>query len=495
MLKEKQASVLPDVALYAALILVTYELAIALISYINIADKALHFPFPLTYAEGPLLDQVLRLARGANIYPANIQTPPYTLTATTPLFQLLQVPFIQTGTPTFWFGRVFSIASLILSAVLIGGIVYVVAKDWIAAAMSAGMLFCFPHLVFGSVVNQPDTLALAFSLGALLLLVCWPTRLPAVAFAALLCATAIYTHPRYFIALPLGGLLWLWRSQARRQAITWIALVSVFCAVGFVILNAITGGGFLLHVVAFNTLTFQPINFLDTLLNIGIRAAYVLMGGALILIVERLEQPHVVWRLASSYGFAAFLSALSVTRANGGLNDLYELAIAIALMAGASIAWLGTKSHWLKVTGILVIALQAGSLNAWTTEQYLPLFLNKANNVREAAQLAQIVKDANGAVLADEFMGLLPLNNQPILFQPFEYKQLKEAGLWDDTALIKQIERREFKAILLYESSAARTLSVRWTPELRKAIYAHYDKQELLADTLVYVPKPTNARP
>jgi hypothetical protein len=493
--KEKQASVLPDVALYAALILVTYELATALISYIDIADKALHFPFPLTYAEGPLLDQVLRLARGANIYHANIQTPPYTLTATTPLFQLLQVPFIQTGTPTFWVGRVVSITSLILSALLIGGIVYVVAKDWIAAAMSAGLLFCFPHLVFGSVVNQPDTLALALSLGALLLLVRWPTRLPAVAFAAFLCATAIYTHPRYFIALPLGGLLWLWRSEARRQAVIWIALVSIFCGAGFVTFNTTTSGGFLLHAVVFNTLTFQPIHFVDTLLNIGIRTGYVLIGGALILIVERLEQPHAVWRLVSSYGFAAFISALTVMRASGNLNDWYEVVAAIALMAGAAITWLGLKSHWLKIAGILVIALQAGSLNAWTTEQYLPFFLNKANNVREIVQLAQIVKQANGAVLADEFMGLLPLNNQPILFQPFEFKQLEEAGLWDDAALIKQIERREFKAILLYETSAARTISVRWTPNLRKAIYAHYDKQQLLADTLVYVPKSTNARP
>ena len=61
--------------------------------------------------------------------------------------------------------------------------------------------------------------------------------------------------------------------------------------------------------------------------------------------------------------------------------------------------------------------------------------------------------------------------------------------MWSDAALIAQIERQEFKVILLYESSAARTISVRWTPALRKAIYAHYDKQQLLADTLVYMSK------
>ena len=255
--KEKQASVLPDVALYAALILVTYELAVALIAYVNIADKALHFPFPLTYGEGPLLDQVLRLARFEHIYHGDIQTPPYTLTATAPLFQLLQVAFMSASAPTFWVGRVFSIVSLIISALLIGGIVYSLTKDWMAAVISGGALCCFPHLVFGSVVNQPDTLALALSLGALLLLARWPKRTPLIALAALLCAAAIYTHQRYFIAVPLGGFIWLWRSQARQQAVIWVALVSVVSVVGFVLLNAFTAGGLLVHLVVFNALTFH----------------------------------------------------------------------------------------------------------------------------------------------------------------------------------------------------------------------------------------------
>jgi hypothetical protein len=159
-------------------------------------------------------------------------------------------------------------------------------------------------------------------------------------------------------------------------------------------------------------------------------------------------------------------------------------------MVGAAIAWLGQNNHWLKVAGLAVVALQMGSLNAWSEAQFLPPFLNKADNARETVQMAQIVTDANGAVLADEFMGLLPLNNQPIRFQPFEYNQLQQAGLWDEAALIGQIERREFKVILLYETSAARAITLRWSPALRKAIYAHYDKRALLADTLVYVPKP-----
>jgi hypothetical protein len=406
-----------------------------------------------------------------------------------PLFQLLQTPFVQGAAPTFWVGRVISIISLLLSAVLIGCIIGSLSKDWMAAAISGAVLFCFPHLAFGSVVNQPDTLALALSLGAVLLLVRWPTRTPAIAVAALVCAAAVFAHQRYLIAVPLGGFLWLWRSGARQQAGVWMALVSALCVLGFVALNAFTAGGALVHLVGYNTLSFRLISFIDTMLNLSIHAGFVLIGGLLLLIVERLEQPHPMWRLVSSYGFAALISALTVARPGGSLNDLYEAVAAIALLVGASIAWVGFNHRWLKIAGIAVVALQAGSLNAWGEAQYLPPYLGKVNNVRETVQLAQITKEANGSVLADEFMGLLPLNNQPIRFQPFEYNQLQQAGWWNEAALIGQIERREFKLILLYETSEGRAISIRWSPALRKAIYAHYDKQQLLADVLVYVPK------
>ena len=489
MLKPKEGSVLPDVALYAALIVVAYELFVALSGYADIVDKALHFTFPITYGEGPVLDQVLRLARAEHIYHTDIITPPYTLTSSTPLFQLLQVPFIQTGALRFWYGRVIAIVCAVIAAILIAGIVYSLTKDWIASALGGAVLFCFPHIVFGSVINQPDTLALALSLSAMVLLVRWPTKLPAIALAALLCAAAIYTSPRYFIGVPLGGFLWLWRSQARRQAVIWLGLVVAICTTAFVILNAYTAGGFSLHVVLFNTLEWHPINFVDYMLNTSLRAGYLLIGCALILVVERLGEPQPIWRLASSYGLAAFCSAFTVMRADGSLNDLYEVVAACALIAGGAVAWLGKNNRWLKAAAIVALAVQIGSLNTWVNEQYLPLFKNKVENVRDTVQLAKIVRDANGHVLADEFMGLLPLDNQPLQFQPAEFKRLGEAGLWDEAPLIARIERQEFKAILLYESSAARTISVRWSPAIRKAIYAHYQQQALLADTLVYVPK------
>ena len=101
---------------------------------------------------------------------------------------------------------------------------------------------------------------------------------------------------------------------------------------------------------------------------------------------------------------------------------------------------------------------------------------------------------AAGPVLADEFNGLLPLDGRGLEYQPLEYRQLAAAGLWEAGPLIAAIEGQSFAAILLYQPRLGPGLAERWAPELREAIYQHYETSQTLADTLIYVPR-TGARP
>ena len=54
---------------------------------------AVRFPYPLDYGEGPLLDQIVRLAHFENIYRVDLTVPPYTVANYPPLFLLAQVPW------------------------------------------------------------------------------------------------------------------------------------------------------------------------------------------------------------------------------------------------------------------------------------------------------------------------------------------------------------------------------------------------------------------
>ena len=168
---------------------------------------------------------------------------------------------------------------------------------------------------------------------------------------------------------------------------------------------------------------------------------------------------------------------------------MFEWVAALCLLTGAALAW-ASKFYWVKIAGILLLAVQISGLGEWTQAEYQPWLTEKLGNRREIFEINKLIFEANGNVLADEFLGVLTLHGFPIPIQPMEFRQLKEAGVWSDADLIARIHNKEFSAILLYEPSRERMISVRWTPELRKAIYDAYDLNEQLAETLVYRPKP-----
>ncbi len=87
-------------------------------------------------------------------------------------------------------------------------------------------------------------------------------------------------------------------------------------------------------------------------------------------------------------------------------------------------------------------------------------------------------------------MGLVPLAGRRLYFQPFEYKQLAEAGLWDDNRLAQAIDRQEFPLLLLYEPPDWDSFDSRWSGPLRRAINRRYTRGEVWAYTVVYRPKP-----
>jgi hypothetical protein len=178
---------------------------------------------------------------------------------------------------------------------------------------------------------------------------------------------------------------------------------------------------------------------------------------------------------------------LSFGMANSSTNDLFEVAAALCLASGAFIAWAG-ESYWLKALLVFMLAVQINVLIDWSREDYVPALMNKVTDTREVKQLAQYVQEAQGPILADEYMGLIPLYGRRLYFQPVEYKQLQAANLWKDAQLIASIQRKEFSVILLYEPRDRRAISVRWTLEVRNAIYTQYSLEDTLARTFVYRP-------
>jgi hypothetical protein len=98
-------------------------------------------------------------------------------------------------------------------------------------------------------------------------------------------------------------------------------------------------------------------------------------------------------------------------------------------------------------------------------------------------------------VLADEFMRILTLNNQPLYIQPFEVTQLANAGMWDQRDLLTSIRSQEFPIILIHHFMGYPVYTERWTPEMLAAIMEEYAPTDFLAQTLVLRPRDAESGP
>ena len=479
---------LPGIIFSLALLLLVARLGTSLFEYARLATAAVAFPFPLDYGEGPMLDQTLRLADFETIYRDSFASPPYTVSNYPPLFQLIQVPLAWIVGPAFWYGRLISIVSAVSAAWLIGLILNRLTGDWIASAIGGLTLLAFPYILQGSVLNRVDALALALSLGGLYATVRWPGHRHGPWVAGLLFTATAFINPRYALTAPLTAFIWLWHLEHRRQAFRLAAIVTGSCVVLFLSLNLITQGGFYLNTVLANWASFSWDTVTSYLLNLYLHAGYLLIGCLIFIVIERLGEATRSWPLVVPYCLAAAFMTFTAGMGNASVNDLFEVAAALCLASGAFIAWAG-ESYWLKALLVFVLAWQIHVLIDWSRQDYISALMNKVTDTREVEQLAEYIRETEGPILADEYMGLIPLYGRRLYFQPIEFKQLQAANLWNETPLVASIEGKEFPFILLYEPRDRSAISIRWTQKVRNTIYAHYSLEDTLARNFVYLPQ------
>jgi hypothetical protein len=479
---------LPGIIFSLALLLLVARLGTSLFDYARLAGAALAFPFPLDYGEGPMLDQTLRLAQFENIYRDSFASPPYTVSNYPPLFQLIQAPLAWMVGPAFWYGRLISILSAVSAAGLIGLILHTLTGDWIASTIGSLTLLAFPYVLQGSVLNRVDALGLTLSLGGLYVAVRWPSHRRGPWVAGLLFTAAIFTNPRYMLAAPLTAFVWLWHLEYRGQAFRLAAILTGTCLGLFLSLNLITQGGFYLNTVRANLTSFSWYAVTGYWLNLYLNAGFLVIGCMVFIVMERLGEATRSWSLVVPYFLGAAFMTLTAGITNSSANDLFEIAVALSLASGAFIAWAG-ESYWLKALLVFLLALQINALIEWSRQDHVPALMNKVTDAREVEQLAEYVQEAQGSILADEYMGLIPLQGRRLYFQPLEYKQLQAAQLWNEDLLVDSIQREEFSLILLYEPRDRSAISIRWTQKVRNAIYTYYSLEDTLARTFVYRPK------
>lgn len=471
-------------------IMLTIFLSLTTVIFVSYALQAVFFPYPLDYGEAPLVDQAMRLAAGQNIYRPDLSSPPYTVSNYPPLYALLLVPFVELFGPSFLAGRAISVLCSLASATFLAGIVGTFSRDRIAA-LTTGLLFlAIPYVVGWSSLLRVDLLALALSLAALYVVARWPTTRRGLVVSGLLLVAAIYTRQSYALAAPLAAFVWLWTHDWRR-AIGLAALVGGVSLLLFLVLQALTRGGFFYNIVAANVNEFDAGRLGHWWHGLRETAPMLLVLGVVFLFLA--PRRIGLWPLVIPYLIGAFLSGLTIGKIGSNANYFLELSAALSLVVGIYVAW-SHEHSWLRAAVLVILALQAGMLMRATLKdpvEGLKRRLLPAKDPQSTAfrDLNWIVERADGPVLADEFMGIMTLQGKPLYIQPFEVTQLANAGMWDQRPLLESIRNREFPAIFIHHFAGYPVYQERWTPEMLSVITQNYVATDFLADTVVFRPR------
>ena len=483
-IKKWSALITPFLEDGAKIILLMF-LSLAVLIFLIHTLMALSHRYPLDYGEAPLVDQAMRLAAGQSIYRPDLSSPPYTISNYPPLYPLSMLPFVKLLGPNFWAGRAISLLSTLASGVFLALIVYTHSSDRLAAVVTGLLFLAIPYVVGWSSLARVDMFALALSTAGLYVVTRWPTTWRGLVVSALLLVAAIYTRQSYALAAPLAAFVWLW-AHDRRQALRLAVLVGGISLLLFLALNALTRGGFFYNVVTANVNEFDVERVQRHWRDLREVASILLfIGGVSLFLAPRRVK---IWSLLIPYLIGACLSAVTIGKIGSNVNYLLELSAALILAAGALLAW-SRERPWLRVLMLILLALQVGQLMKATLERPVESIKWRLHPAKELKDLEWIVQTADGPVLADEFMGLLTLQNRSLYIQPFEVTQLANAGLWDQTDLLASIRNQEFPIILVHHFMGWPVYKERWTPEMLSAITENYASTDFLAQTVVFRPR------
>ncbi len=445
----------------------------------------LAFPFPLDYGEGPLLAQVSRLAGGEPIWHlyADPAQEPFLIVNYPPLYVLLSAGMSSlTGVPltagrlVALFGALASMAAL---AALIGRRGAWLALLWLA----------IPVVREWMPLMRVDLVGVALGLWAVW--VAGHQRLPPIwrgALAGVLAVGCLLTKPS-LIAGPLAAgvyLLagWIWlhshpESHARHALQSFLitgALVGGGIVAGLV---WATAGRFLLHVVAANA------NRWELALATDFWRQQVALRWPLLL--TALIGVAVAWHTgqratlipALAYLLAGTLGAIGVGKVGAYANYFFEWYAGLIWLTG--IGWRAlagdprlrrTGEAALVGLGVLLIASLLYYPPLWDANRLRPAGLIEsspprfvlgqygvwADAQREAAVLAALTR--TDAALADEARaaGNIIFTDLPGLasgagviarMPVFEFRQLLDQGLADQTAILYELANGELPLLLL----------------------------------------------
>lgn len=460
------------------IILTLLVLGAGLVFFMYCSAQSLAYPYPLDFGEGQVIDQAVRLAKGQNIYKVNLNDPPYLVANYPPGFMLLVAPFTHIFGPNFWAGRLISSLSALISALLLGVIIWKVSRNKLASMATAGFFIAVPYVLLWAQFSRVDLLGLMFSLAGVALLICLPEKPFILLAGAALFVAAVYTRQTYGFTGPLTVFVLYLIAQRYRSAFIFLTMYS---GLGLAILwgmNVITQGGFVFSLITTNLSPWRENSLVEFNCALALTIPLVLM-----LFTRPWFKP---WRVVGLFLLGGTLVGFTISKVGSNVNYLLEWFAGLSLLVGMMIALAGDSGPrlWLSLEllslSILTFIHLSNAFEIPRLQSHM-----QSESVAQMERMRAMIRAADGPILADEFIGLLVMEQRPIYYQPFDFTQLSRMGKWDQRLLLDEIAAHKFPLILLTDVQPNITQE-RWTDEMLAAIHQYYTEEERLGYTIVY---------
>ena len=461
--------------------------------------RGLLFPYQLDYGEGVLLHFVHEWAHGRPIY-KGIEGYPY-ITANYPplpiVLALALKPFLGV---TYAAGRVWTLLAVVGSAALIGAWVRREGRGWLPAVTAALVFAGSSYVYHWAPLFRVDLVGLALTLAGLYAVALalpsrglgtreierpWLLWLAAVLFVA-----GLYAKQSFFFA-PAAALVYLFVFVDRRWAIKMAVGMAVLGGGLFLLINALTGGGFWAGLVASNVNPFlwpefwgQLADFFGTFAVLGILTAWYLVDKFV------LERATLLREKASPldlYLVMALISLGLAGKAGAWENYFFEALAALALCGGLGLARLARHRRWaVRLAAPTLVFVQIGLM--WHTPRVADRYLRLTRESNEA--MIPILAGAPDPIISED-MGLLVTNDKVLDYYSFQYSQLARAGRWDQAWELGQLRDRRLSKVILERGTR---LDVdryqRFTRQFLSELDRNYRRSGMAGKYEIYEPDP-----
>ena len=467
--------------------------------------SGLAFPYQLDYGEGFLLYFVKQWSQGQPIY-KGAEGYPYVMANYPPLTMVLALALTPILGIAYAAGRVWTL----LAIAALAGIIFAWVgrygfgrtrrggERWLPAVAAALIFVGSPYIYHWAPLFRVDLIGLALTVGGLfaVALAAPPrseggrgVRRPGLLWlAAALFVAGLYTKQSFFFA-PAAALAYLFFFVDRWQAIKMALAMAVAGGGLFLLINALTGGGFWYGLVVSNVNPFlwdefwrQQADFAGTFAVLGLLAVWYVVDKFL------LDREHLLRDKISPldlYLVAALASLWFAGKAGAWENYFFEALVALVVCGGLGLTRIARHGKRLfQVAAPLLVLAQVGLM--WHTPAVASEYLALTRESNEA--MGPILADTPDPV-ASEDMGLLVTNGKVLDYCSFQYSQLARAGRWDQAWELGQLRDQTWNKVILEQGTR---LDVdryqRFTREFLSELDRNYRQAQTVGKYEVYEP-------